>query len=164
MRTKGFIAPTNEQWNDYAYKNGNDHKNLYLRLHPFIVECSISPKEDINDDEYVNKVWLRINKDYENNKDLDDLDRAMIKRYQKFINVRMNEDYENNNDLKDNDTVMLKIYQNQKNDKKELSDEDKKNIRNCIRENWDAKKYDEPDADKDIMKELEKIKLEKSKE
>jgi len=41
LRTKGFVAPTMAQWENYAYKkDGIDHKNIDLKLHPCIVEGS----------------------------------------------------------------------------------------------------------------------------
>jgi hypothetical protein len=40
MRTKGFSVPNDDQWKNYAFKDGGDHKQMDLKLHPFVVECS----------------------------------------------------------------------------------------------------------------------------
>jgi len=74
MRTKGFIAPTDFQFDQYAFKNGNNHKNISLKLHPFIVESSESiqiTKKDLED--------------YKNNEKLDCLDIASITKYLKEL-------------------------------------------------------------------------------
>jgi len=73
MRTKGFTAPTESQWEQYAFKEDNDHKNIPLKLHPCIVESSKSSQISIND-------WNDPN--YENDIKLDYLDIASIKVYQ----------------------------------------------------------------------------------
>jgi hypothetical protein len=83
MRTKGFIAPTKEQFEHYAYKTDDmDHKNLELKLHPFILECSrFSEKYQMIDE----KDWSN-NENFEKDPKLDDVDKAMIERYKKALN------------------------------------------------------------------------------
>ena len=82
MRTKGFIAPcnsdNNKQLENYAFKDDFDHKNLDIKLHPYIVERS-RPSEknrEINDDD-----WEDQNEKYKKDSKLDDLDKAMIGVY-----------------------------------------------------------------------------------
>jgi len=73
MRTKGFIAPTEFQWEQYAFKEDNDHKNIPLKLHPCIVESSETSQISVND-------WNHTN--YKKNIKLDYLDITSIKVYQ----------------------------------------------------------------------------------
>jgi len=93
MRTKGFTAPTPSQWEQYAFKNDNDHKNIPLKLHPCIVESSETSQITIND-------WNDPN--YENNKKLDCLDIASIKVYQ-TKKIRKGIDEEENRNFKEYD-------------------------------------------------------------
>ena len=72
MRAKGYIAPTESQFENYAFKEANDHKNISLKLHPCIVESS-------NDSKIENDDWDNSNHN-ENNK-LDCLDSLDIKIY-----------------------------------------------------------------------------------
>jgi hypothetical protein len=77
LRTKGFTAPTETQWHQYAYKDkksGITHKNINLKLHPCIVECSdkIVIKDDDWDDPH-----------YKEKANLDYLDLVSIMVYQK---------------------------------------------------------------------------------
>ena len=76
MRSKGFVAPTKSQWDNYAFnkkEHKDGHKHLGLRLHPFIVESTVHfliSEKDWNDT------------NYENNSNLDLLDVASIMKYQ----------------------------------------------------------------------------------
>ena len=69
MRTKGYMASTESQMEKYAYKEGTDHKNLPIKLHPMIVESSIEPETTIDD-------W-----DDPNYEELDCLDTVFINMY-----------------------------------------------------------------------------------
>ena len=88
MRTKGFTAPTDNQWDKYAFKQENEdksHKNLELKLHPLIVECTEEEKISIDTiDDWdiigINDNWEVI--DSKKYKNLDKLDIASIKIYQ----------------------------------------------------------------------------------
>jgi len=77
-RTNGFVRPTYEQWESYAWvlvdSQVSDHKHLALKLHPCIVESkeSFNIKDSDWDDE-----------NYRANKELDNLDIVSIMVYQK---------------------------------------------------------------------------------
>jgi len=77
LRTKGFAAPSETQWNSYAYKdtaNGVTHKNTNLKLHPCIIESSEKIQIENSD-------WD--NPDYKDKTSLDYLDLVSIMVYQK---------------------------------------------------------------------------------
>ena len=89
MRTKGFTAPTESQWEQYAFKEDNDHKNIPLKLHPCIVESSESSQITIND-------WNDPN--YKDNIKIDYLDIASIKVYKtRKVRTGIDEREENRN-------------------------------------------------------------------
>jgi len=89
MRTKGFTTPTESQWDQYAFKEDNDHKNIPLKLHPCIVESSESSQISIND-------WNDPN--YINNTKIDSLDMVSIRVYQtKKTHSGIDEKEENRN-------------------------------------------------------------------
>ena len=75
MRTKGFIAPTDKQWNEYAFTNNFNHKHPDLKLHPCIVECTDSKTIP---DKYI---WDCTS--YQENTNFDYLDNISIKVYQR---------------------------------------------------------------------------------
>ena len=75
LRTKGFIAPSITQWEQYAYSvEGITHKHIDLKLHPCIVECSESIQ--ITDNDWDDPL-------FNNNMRLDYLDIVSIMVYQK---------------------------------------------------------------------------------
>jgi hypothetical protein len=92
MRAKGFSTPNDDQWEKFAYKNGEDHKNIDLRLHPCIVECShkiplsklkakLEKKSEAELEAELNEIWN--SPSYKDNVELDYLDRVSIMVYQK---------------------------------------------------------------------------------
>ena len=81
MHMIGFVAPTKEQLDAYFYKDGHNHKNMPLQLHP----CLVTAKAGIRSD-----LW-------QNPTDLDPLDRLsydlhtralerLYAKYSSFIN------------------------------------------------------------------------------
>ena len=92
MRTKGFIAPTKSQWEQYAFKEIDDYKIIPLKLHPCIVECSESLQATIGDwDNYKSNIesdWL------------DCLDMVSIKVYLTQKKLKGNEKEKGDRDFK----------------------------------------------------------------
>ena len=74
MRTKGFSAPTDEQFMQYSFNEDIEHKHIDLRLHPCIVESSEKSSIEKSD-------WT--NTGYESIKEKDRLDIISIKIDQK---------------------------------------------------------------------------------
>ena len=78
MRTKGFTAPSDEQWDKYAFEKDVDHKHLDLKLHPCIVECEV---ECADSKTITDNYWD--DPSYKENANFDYLDLVSIKVYQK---------------------------------------------------------------------------------
>ena len=104
MRTKGFIAPSDSQWNEFAFKIVKDHKHLDLKLHPCIVECSDS--KTIPDDYN----WDSVS--YQENTHFDYLDIISIKAYQrkkeKLLEIKDKVEQEEELEKLDNDKSFKK--------------------------------------------------------
>lgn len=75
--TEGYQMPTDSQLEEYAYLNGNDHKNKLLKLHPCMCKCGNNGRNlpRCNDD-----VWDKNIDDLD--KSLSELDVISIKLYQ----------------------------------------------------------------------------------
>jgi|GEM_PF-5942095 len=73
MITAGYRVPTEEEFAEYAYNGGNDHRDGKRKLHPLI--CSSSPDTGIVLRDLPHKNWIR----KKVSADLDELDRQSLR-------------------------------------------------------------------------------------